>query len=83
MGAAHRLFTNMNTSADPCQDFEEFTCGRFQQDFQIPEDKGSWYASFSPLSDTIYERGRREAIQHTKKRHQNIMKITIKFQFER
>lgn len=57
--AAHRLFTNMNTSADPCVDFEEFTCGRFQQDFRIPEDKGKWYTSFSPLGDTIYERGRR------------------------
>ena len=29
------------------------------QDVQIPEDKGNWYASFSPLADTIYERGRK------------------------
>ena len=32
VGASHRLFTNMNLSADPCVDFEQFTCGRFQQD---------------------------------------------------
>ena len=59
MGASHRLYATMNTSADPCDDFEEFACGRFQRDFQIPEDKGKWYTSFSPLGDVIYERARK------------------------
>ena len=59
VGASHRLYSTMNTSADPCDDFEQFACGRFQRDFQIPEDKGKWYTSFSPLGDVIYERARK------------------------
>ena len=55
--AALRLFKNMNTSADPCNDFEQFACGHFQQDAQIPEDK-SKNSVFTPLVDTIYKRGR-------------------------
>ena len=31
VGASFGLYKNMNTSADPCEDFEQFACGRFQQ----------------------------------------------------
>ena len=27
--ASHRMFENMDTSADPCDDFFQFACGRF------------------------------------------------------
>ena len=48
----------MNTTADPCADFEQFSCGRFQQNAQIPEDKGSYSEFLSILPDKVYERGR-------------------------
>ena len=57
--AALRLFKNMNTSADPCNDFEQFACGQFQQDAQIPEDKSSYSVFTSELPDTIFKRGRK------------------------
>ena len=57
VSASHRLYTNMNPAADPCNDFDEFACGRFQREYRIPEDKGS-YTGFSPLVDIIYQRGR-------------------------
>ncbi|CAG5114632.1 unnamed protein product, partial [Candidula unifasciata] len=33
--AAH-LIKNMNTSADPCEDFNEFACGRFIKESKFP-----------------------------------------------
>ena len=56
--AALRLYKNMNTSADPCDDFEQFACGQFQQDARIPEDKSSYSVFTSELPDTVYKRGR-------------------------
>ena len=58
VGASHRFYTNMNTTADPCVDFEEFACGRFLQNAQIPEDKGKLSEFTSKLPDTVYKRGR-------------------------
>ena len=58
VGAAGRLYFNMNKTADPCDDFEEFACGRFKQNVYIPDDKGK-YSALTPLADIIYERGRR------------------------
>lgn len=37
---SNQLFDNMNTAADPCDDFYEFTCGNFILNQEIPEDKG-------------------------------------------
>ena len=59
VGASYGLYKNMNTSADPCDDFEKFACGRFQQEAQIPDDKGKYSVFTSELPDTIFERGRR------------------------
>ena len=55
--AALGLFKNMNTSADPCDDFEQFACGHFQREAQIPVDKSSYSIFTSELLDTIYKRG--------------------------
>merc|ERR1712117_126900 len=66
--AALRLNENMNISidssglkspADPCDDFEKYACGKFQQNAQIPEDKRSYSVFTSELPDTIYKRGRK------------------------
>ena len=29
VGASHRLFKQMDLTADPCQDFNQFSCGNF------------------------------------------------------
>ena len=55
--ASNRLFKQMNLKADPCDDFNEFACGKFLKEFNIPEDKSS-YTSFTPIGETIYERGK-------------------------
>ena len=57
IAASHRLFQTMNLKADPCQDFNEFACGKFVKEFRIPEDKSRWNA-FTPVSEDVYERGR-------------------------
>ena len=48
---SHKLFQNMNTSVDPCDDFYQYSCGNYIKETIIPDDKGSLTASFSPLRD--------------------------------
>lgn len=33
----------MNRSVNPCEDFYEFTCGRWVKDHQVEATKMSWY----------------------------------------
>ena len=77
VGASHRLYTNMNATADPCADFDEFACGRFQRNFRIPEDKGS-YTGFSPLVDDIYVRGRALLEEEDKSGDWEVFRMTKK-----
>jgi hypothetical protein len=55
---SNRLFDNMKEEADPCEDFNEFACGRFETETIIPDDKGS-YGSFSSVAKIVQERGRK------------------------
>ena len=52
ISASARLFKTMNLTADPCTDFNEFACGRFLKEFNLPEDKSRW-SSFTPIGETL------------------------------
>jgi membrane metallo-endopeptidase-like protein 1 len=53
--ASNRLFQNMREDADPCEDFNEFACGRFETETIIPDDAGK-YTSLSLIQDIVLER---------------------------
>ena len=55
--ASNRIYKFMNSSADPCEDFSQFACGRFYKEAIIPENKEN-LGSFTYLGDIIDERGR-------------------------
>ena len=38
---ANMLRANMNMSVDPCEDFYEYSCGKFIANSVIPEDQSS------------------------------------------
>ena len=57
IAASHRIFQLMNESADPCEDFSQFSCGRFFKETIIPDDKGKM-GTFTVLRDGIDQRGR-------------------------
>jgi len=40
IAASHRIFESMNLEADPCEDFEEFACGGWKKNHDIPDDNG-------------------------------------------
>ena len=50
IATSHHLFKQMDLKADPCQDFNQFACGRFINEQIIPDDK-TRYNAFSPARD--------------------------------
>src|SRR5689334_20932650 len=42
----------MDLTADPCIDFEQFACGGWKEQTQIPDDKGR-YGRFDELQDSL------------------------------
>ena len=48
IGASYRLFKQMDLTADPCQDFNQFSCGNFIKEKLIPDDKTSYNAFSHP-----------------------------------
>jgi len=55
--ASADLFNNMNTSVDPCVDFNQYACGQFINNQVIPDDRGRLTA-FTPASEEIYKRAK-------------------------
>ena len=50
IGISHGLFQRMDLNAKPCEDFNQFACGNYVKEVQIPDDK-SRLSAFSPASD--------------------------------
>lgn len=52
--AASKMLEQLDQTAEPCDDFYEFSCGTYLQDTMIPDDKVSVNA-FSVISDKLQE----------------------------
>ena len=50
IATSNNLFKQMDLTADPCQDFNQFSCGNFIKETPIPDDK-TRYNAFSPARD--------------------------------
>ena len=58
---SHMLNQNMDLASDPCEDFYQFTCGKYLERTVIPEDKGS-YGAFAEARD-ILEKDARQLME--------------------
>ncbi|KAI1297234.1 Neprilysin-1 [Halotydeus destructor] len=52
---ANRIRDNMDNSTHPCDDFEQFVCGGYKKNHEIPEDKGR-YGTFDALEENVWLR---------------------------
>ncbi|XP_053595461.1 endothelin-converting enzyme homolog [Microplitis demolitor] len=52
---AHEILSGMNKSADPCEDFYEFTCGSFKNTHPIPGHTAIW-GRFFMFQELVYHR---------------------------
>jgi len=50
--AAARIIDAMDSSVDPCHDFFEYSCGSWNRDHVIPDDRSN-YDTFSKLRDDL------------------------------
>jgi putative endopeptidase len=50
--SAQALLDSMDTTADPCQDFQRFVCGSWIDQATIPADRGSVSRSFSSIVES-------------------------------
>ena len=57
INTVNELLKKMNMEADPCEDFNEFACGKFLREFVIPPENSKW-DSFTPLTDIILDRSK-------------------------
>ena len=48
------ILNKMDTAVDPCGNFYEYSCGKWEKNIKIPPSK-SKYGSFSMISDEIKE----------------------------
>lgn len=53
--AGKSLYESINFEADPCDDFFDYSCGRWVKEHPIPEDK-SRIGTFQMLDDSLNER---------------------------
>ncbi|XP_045542231.1 neprilysin-2 isoform X1 [Papilio machaon] len=51
---ASKLLSNMDQNVDPCDDFYDFSCGSFEKNTRIPDDKSS-VNTFSIITDQLQE----------------------------
>lgn len=52
---ASKLLANLKPKADPCHDFHEFACGKYEETHDLPPDKGR-QSTFDAISDNVLDR---------------------------
>lgn len=57
--AAARLLARLDPSTDPCDDFYQFSCGRFLETFSVPDDSNQ-LSTLQEMQDEMLLATRRE-----------------------
>ena len=55
--ASNEMFLRINETADPCEDFHQFACGGFSENFVIPDDQSS-LGAFNLVGDDVLIKGK-------------------------